>query len=102
MTSTSQQILSATVSAPKKRNKKNLLATLFFIMGAPHIYGIMQSGKTRRKFVKHYSNSFTRSSHLSNEGESVISNNTLRPLLSRYLSILLGVAVAGIMEIFVF
>lgn len=102
MTSTSQQILSATVSAPKKRNKKNLLATLFFIMGAPHIYGIMQSGRTKRKFVKHYSNSLSRSSHLSNDGESILLNNTIRPLLSRYLSILLGVTVAGIMEIFIF
>ena len=56
MTSTSQEILGTTVSSPERTSKNNLLAILFFLMGAPHIYGIIQRGSKRRKLVKADSN----------------------------------------------
>ena len=55
MTSTSQEILETTVGSPKRTSKNNPLAILFFIMGAPHIYALVQRGSTRRRLVKAYS-----------------------------------------------
>jgi hypothetical protein len=42
MTSNSQEIFETTVGSPKRTSKNNLLAILFFVMGAPHIYGIIK------------------------------------------------------------
>ncbi len=102
MTSTSQQILETTVGSSKRTIKNNPLAILFFIMGAPHIYGIMQRGNTRRKLVKADSNRLSVSAQLSNS-DATLAANASRPFLGRYLTIGLGAALAaGIMEIFIF
>ena len=56
MTTTSQEIRGTTAGSPKRTSENNLLAILFFLMGAPHIYGFIQGGSKRRRLVKADSN----------------------------------------------
>jgi hypothetical protein len=98
--STNQEIIETTVGSPRTTSKNNLLAILFFIMGAPHIYGIMQSRSGRRKFVKAYSNRISISTQLSHN-DAILAANTSRSFLGRYLTIGLGALLtAGFIEIF--
>ena len=102
MTSTSQEILETTVGSPKRTSKNNPLAILFFIMGAPHIYGILQRGNTRRKLVKADSNRLSVSAQLSNR-DPILAANASRSSLGRYLTVgLVAILAAGIKEIFIF
>ena len=102
MTSTSQEILETTVGSPKRTSKNNPLAILFFIMGAPHIYAIMQRGSNQSQLVKAYSNRLSVPAQLSNS-DPILAANASRPFLGRYLTVgLVAALAAGIMEIFIF
>jgi hypothetical protein len=89
-TSTSQESLETNFSSSQRTSKNNLLAILFFFMGAPHIYSFVQRDSSQSKFLKIKSN---------NRVYSAQTSNISRFSPSRYLSILLlGVFTAGIME----
>ncbi len=89
-TSTSPEFLETNFSSSKRRSKNNLLAILFFLMGAPHIYSVIQKGGSQGKSLKMKSNKGLYSAQ---------SSNLSRFSPSRYLSILLlGLFTAGIME----
>ncbi len=101
MTSTSQKILETTVGSPKRTSKNNPLAILFFIMGAPHIYGIMQRRNNRRKLAKADSNMSSASAKLSNS-DSILAANASSSSLGRYLTVgLVALLAAGIKEILI-
>ena len=90
-TSTSQEFLETNFSSSQRRSKNNLLAILFFLMGAPHIYSVIQKGGSQGKSLKMKSNKGLYSDQTSN----IFSRFSPR----RYLSILLlGLFTAGIME----
>lgn len=93
-TSISQESLENHFSSPKRTSKYNLLAILFFLMGAPHIYSFIQRGSNQRKALNIHSD------------KGVFSAPTLtvfRFSFNRYLSfLLLGLLGAGIIEIFLF
>jgi hypothetical protein len=90
-TSTSQEFLETNFSSSKRTSKNNLLAILFFFLGAPHIYSVIQKGGSQGKSLKIKSNQGLYSAQTSN----IFS----RFSPSRYLSILLlGAIAAGIME----
>ena len=101
MTSTSQEILETTVGSSKRTSKGNPLAILFFIMGAPHIYGIMQRGSKQRQWRKADSDRFSLSAQSSNTN-AILAANASRSFLGRYLAIgLVAVLAAAIMEILI-
>ncbi len=90
-TSTSQESLETNFSSSQRTSKNNLLAILFFLMGAPHIYSFVQRDSSQGKSLKIKSNKGLHSDQTSN----IFS----RFSPSRYLSILvLGLLTAGIME----
>lgn len=89
-TSTSQEFLETNLSSSKRTSKNNLLAILFFLMGAPHIYSFVQRDSSQGKSLKIESN---------NRVYSAQTSNLSRFSPSCYLSILvLGLFTAGIME----
>ena len=89
-TSTSQESLETNFSSSQRTSKNNLLAILFFFMGAPHIYSFVQRDSSQSKSLKIKSN---------NRVNSAQTSNLSRFSPGRYLSILLlGVFTAGIME----
>ena len=51
-TSISQESLETNLSSSQRTSKYNLLAILFFLMGAPHIYSFMQRDTSQRKLLK--------------------------------------------------
>ena len=56
LTSTSQESLEANFSFSRRTRKYNLLAILFFLMGAPHIYSFIQRDASQGKTSKIFSN----------------------------------------------
>ena len=89
-TSTSQESIETNFSSSQRTSKNNLLAILFFFLGAPHIYSVIQKGSCQGKFLKIQSNKGLYSTQTA---------NLSRFSPSRYLSILiLGLFTAGIME----
>ncbi len=102
MTSTSQEILETTVGSPKRTSKNNPLAILFFIMGAPHIYALVQGGNSQSQLVKGYDHRPSVSAQLSNR-DPILAANASRALFGRSLTAgLVAALAAGIMEIFIF
>jgi hypothetical protein len=89
--STSQEFLETNFSSSKRTSKNNLLAILFFFLGVPNIYAVIQKGRSQGKSLKMKSN---KGLYLDQT-----SNIFSRFSPGRYLSILLlGVFTAGIME----
>jgi hypothetical protein len=77
ITSTSLENLETTIDSSPRTSKHNLWSVLFFIMGAPHIYGMMQ----RKNF----------------------SDKLFKGLFNRYLRFAVVAAITGgIMEFFIF
>lgn len=102
MTSTSQEILETSAGLPKRTSKNNPLAILFFIMGVPHIYALVQRGNNQSQLVKGYSNRPSVSAQLSNR-DPILAANASRSSLSHYLTVgLVAILAAGIKEIFIF
>ena len=90
-TSTSQEFLETRFSSPKRTSKNNLLAILFFFMGAPHIYSFIQGAGRQSKPFKINPKKGVSSARTS---------NISRFSPTRYLSLLLlGAIAAGIMEV---
>ena len=89
-TSTSQKSLETNFSFSQRTSKNNLLAILFFLMGAPHIYSFVRRDSSQGKSLKIKSK---------NRVYSAQTSHLSRFSPSRYLSILLlGLFTAGIME----
>jgi hypothetical protein len=90
-TSISQESFDSNFSSPQRTSQYNLLAILFFFMGAPHIYSFIKKRSKQR-------NSFNYQ-----EKSTAQTANIFGLSLSRYLSILLlGGVVVAILKILMF